>query len=181
MAKEDHASSDTLLEYMRVELEVEQQARAEKGLRSMTTQKIVLKSSCNRFSASQMTDRVLETVKPHYVGLAMKPVREIFCWTVSKVFELRPECKSPPRQWNGRGEQACELFAVKYNEVGSVLLRPSSEAKCGRHSLPSFLSEQKVLESKMKAGTQKGPLQGMFSTEDKLREVSGKMIYIQNL
>lgn len=59
------------------------------------------------------------------MGLAMKLACKSSSWAAAEVSELRHECESIPREHIRRREQACELFAVKFLEVGIVRLQPS--------------------------------------------------------
>lgn len=91
-----------------------------------------MKSSINGVSGSQLKDKMLETVEPQNVGLAMELACKISSCAILYVSELRHEFDSPRKVWRGQREQTCELFDVKYGHFGIVPFLPSLVAKSGR-------------------------------------------------
>lgn len=67
-----------------------------------------------------------------YKGQVMKLSFEISSWAAAKEYELGYDRESPCREWSGRGELACELFALKYCEADIVPLALSILAKSKR-------------------------------------------------
>lgn len=80
---------------------------------------------------------------------------------------------------NGRYERAYELSAANYRDVGLWPLAPSFVARYERYFFSSFELELEVQEKIASAKSQREPWQEIFSTEDRTREVIGKMINIQ--
>lgn len=88
-------------------------------------------------------DKQLQTDVPQYAGLEIKPVRDISSWGIAKMSENRHDCESPIPQRSRRGEQACEITSVKYDDVGTEPLPPSFVAKSGGYFLPFFCQSRK--------------------------------------
>lgn len=71
--------------------------------------------------------------------------------------KMNIDCDSPRWEWDKRWNPACELFAVKYKDVGIVSLWPSIETKSGSNLFPSFSLQQEVMKSIVIAESQEEP------------------------
>lgn len=142
-----------------MELE-EQHLRAEKELLSKSSRKLVLEWSSDRDWGLRTKDKMLDTVRLQYMLLAVKLDCKIFKYAVAEWSDLRNDCKSTLLQWSRQWKRACDLFAVKYGDVGIVRLPPSFVVNSVRHFLSCFSSELEPMEVQRKLELRKNLRKG---------------------
>lgn len=78
--------------------------RARKEPHSTSTQELVSKSSSDGVNGSRTKYKLLESVDPKHMGVAMRLISKSFSWAVADGSELIHDGEWRRREWSRRGE-----------------------------------------------------------------------------